>query len=45
MALEPGTCLAPYKIVELRGKGGMGEVSLGHDKRLDRQTWEQGRRT
>ena len=26
MALEPGTRLGPYEIVELRGKGGMGEA-------------------
>ena len=35
MALEPGTCLGLCEIVELRGKGGLGEVYLGRDKRLD----------
>ena len=28
MTLEPGTRLGPYEIIELRGKGGMGEVHL-----------------
>jgi serine/threonine protein kinase/tetratricopeptide (TPR) repeat protein len=36
MSLEPGTRLGPYEIVELRGKGGMGEVYLGRDTRLGR---------
>ena len=36
MALEPGTRLGPYEIVELRGKGGMGEVYRARDIRLDR---------
>ncbi|MDX1384137.1 MAG: serine/threonine-protein kinase, partial [Thermoanaerobaculia bacterium] len=36
MALEPGTLLGPYEIVELRGKGGMGEVYRARDTRLDR---------
>ncbi len=36
MALEPGSRLGPYEIVELRGKGGMGEVYLGRDTRLER---------
>ena len=36
MALEPGTRLGPYEIVELRGKGGMGEVYRARDTRLDR---------
>ena len=36
MALEPGARLGPYEIVELRGKGGMGEVYLGRDTRLER---------
>ena len=36
MALEAGTRLGPYEIVELRGKGGMGEVYRARDTRLDR---------
>ncbi len=36
MALGAGTRLGPYEIVELRGKGGMGEVYLGRDTRLER---------
>jgi serine/threonine protein kinase/tetratricopeptide (TPR) repeat protein len=36
MALAPGTRLGPYEIVELRGKGGMGEVYRAHDSRLGR---------
>ena len=34
MALRSGTRLGPYEIVELRGKGGMGEVYAGRDTRL-----------
>jgi TolB-like protein/Flp pilus assembly protein TadD len=37
MPLEPGTRLGPYEIVELRGKGGMGEVYRSRDTRLDRE--------
>ena len=36
MALESGMSLGPYEIVELRGKGGMGEVYRARDTRLDR---------
>jgi len=36
MALTPGTKLGPFEIVSLLGAGGMGEVYLGRDARLDR---------
>ncbi|HSE23982.1 MAG TPA: protein kinase [Pyrinomonadaceae bacterium] len=34
--LEPGTSLGPYEIKSPLGKGGMGEVYLAHDSRLNR---------
>ncbi|HXP85056.1 MAG TPA: serine/threonine-protein kinase [Bryobacteraceae bacterium] len=36
MPLSSGELLGPYKIVELIGKGGMGEVYKATDTRLDR---------
>src|SRR5215468_3815954 len=36
MPLTQGTTLGPYEIDSLLGAGGMGEVYLGHDTRLQR---------
>jgi tetratricopeptide (TPR) repeat protein len=37
LALTPGARLGPYEIVSAIGAGGMGEVYLGHDTRLQRR--------
>ena len=37
MALEVGTKLGPYEILSPLGAGGMGEVYLANDSKLDRQ--------
>ena len=37
MALETGTRLGPYEILSPLGAGGMGEVYLATDSKLDRK--------
>ena len=37
MALETGTKLGPYEILSPLGAGGMGEVYLAKDTKLDRE--------
>ena len=37
MALTPDARLGPYQIIDAIGKGGMGEVYLAEDTKLDRK--------
>jgi serine/threonine-protein kinase len=37
MSLAPGTTLGRYQVLSVLGAGGMGEVLLAHDTRLNRR--------
>lgn len=43
MELEKGTIIGHYKIVSAIGKGGMGEVYLAEDTKLDQMTCPHAR--
>jgi serine/threonine-protein kinase len=42
MPLAPGTRLGVYEVIDLIGRGGMGEVYRAHDTSLRRQVSDQG---